>query len=104
MGNLLSIIKTEKKTCYIICDLNINILNYQEQTHTGDCSRYNVLVYVVTIIIIIIAYDAARNIALTPLYDHSPLLGRRACVGGTTAYMRQLSALQRDHMGCRHPK
>ena len=31
----------------------------------------------------IIAYDAARNIAFPD--DYGPLLGHRACVGGTTA-------------------
>ena len=45
----------------------------------GGCAR--------RVHIIIIAYGAARNIAFP--YDYGPLLGRRACVGGTTAYMRQ---------------
>ena len=39
--------------------------------------------------VIIIAYDAARNIAFP--YDYGLLLGRRACVGGTMANVSVVS-------------
>ena len=80
--------------------------------------------------LIIIAYDAARNIAFPydygPLlgrrtcvegtttavrniafpYDYGPLLGRRTCVEGTTAYMHQLNHISARPQGLptQHPK
>ena len=44
--------------------------------------------------IIIIAYDAARNIAFP--YDYGPLLGRRVCVG---VYMRQFVSITAEPQG-----